>query len=53
LRSRTGANAFPETFIAIVGITALAVVIDLVWKRLRPAELRPSPQSQLTQSTQA
>jgi hypothetical protein len=33
--------------------SALAVVIDLVWKRLRPAELRPSPQSQLTQSTQA
>jgi amino acid transporter len=27
----------PETFIAIVGITVLSVVLDLVWKRLRPA----------------
>jgi hypothetical protein len=26
----------PETFTAMVGITALAVVLDLVWKRLRP-----------------
>jgi hypothetical protein len=25
----------PETFIAIVAITALAVVLDLVWKRSR------------------
>ena len=28
----------PETFIAIVAITVLAVVLDLVWKRMRPAE---------------
>jgi len=26
----------PETFIAIVGITLLSVVLDLVWKRFRP-----------------
>jgi len=25
----------PETFIAIVGITLLSVVLDLVWKRVR------------------
>ena len=28
----------PETFSAMVGITALAVVIDLIWKRMRPPE---------------
>jgi amino acid transporter len=28
----------PETFSAIVGITALAVAIDLIWKRMRPPE---------------
>ena len=28
----------PETFTAIVGITVLAVVIDFVWKRMRPSE---------------
>jgi amino acid transporter len=28
----------PETFTAIVGITALAVAIDLIWKRRRPPE---------------
>ena len=28
----------PETFSAIVAITALAVVLDLVWKRVRPSE---------------
>jgi amino acid transporter len=28
----------PETFSAIVAITALAVVLDLVWKRVRPPE---------------
>ena len=27
----------PETFAAIVGITLLAVVLDAVWKRVRPA----------------
>ena len=25
----------PETFVAIVAIAALAVVLDLVWKRMR------------------
>jgi len=25
----------PETFAAIVAITALAVVLDLIWKRVR------------------
>jgi amino acid transporter len=28
----------PETFSAIVAITALAVVLDFVWKRVRPSE---------------
>ena len=28
----------PETFAAIVAITVLAVVLDLVWKRMRPSE---------------
>lgn len=28
----------PETFSAIVAIAALAVVLDLVWKRVRPSE---------------
>jgi hypothetical protein len=28
----------PETFTAIVGITAFAVAIDLIWKRRRPPE---------------
>ncbi len=39
----------PETFIAIVAIAGLAVVLDLVWKRVRgepegPAEI-PASQS--------
>jgi hypothetical protein len=28
----------PETFTAMIGITALAGVIDLIWKRRRPPE---------------
>jgi amino acid transporter len=32
----------PETFAAIVVITVLAVVLDLVWKRMRPAEPAPA-----------
>jgi uncharacterized membrane protein YhaH (DUF805 family) len=36
----------PQTFTAIVGIAALAVVIDLVWKRVRPESPAPSGQSQ-------
>jgi hypothetical protein len=31
----TARNA-PETFVAMVVITGLAVVLDLVWKRARP-----------------
>ena len=39
----------PETFVAIVGVAALAVVLDLVWKRIRgprqePATVSDSPQ---------
>jgi hypothetical protein len=37
----------PETFAAIVVITGLAVVLDLVWKRVRPA---PETPAQLTSS---
>jgi hypothetical protein len=32
----------PETFIAIVGITLLSVVLDLVWKRMRGVPQSPS-----------
>jgi amino acid transporter len=32
----------PETFIAIVGITVLSVVLDLVWKRMRGEQPRSS-----------
>jgi amino acid transporter len=32
----------PETFIAIVGITLLSVVLDLVWKRMRGEQPRSS-----------
>jgi hypothetical protein len=35
----------PETFAAIVAITALAVVLDLVWKRVRPSEPTPAASS--------
>jgi amino acid transporter len=28
----------PETFVAILAITALAVILDVVWKRARPAD---------------
>jgi amino acid transporter len=37
----------PQTFAAIVVITGLAVVLDLVWKRVRPA---PETPAQLTSS---
>ena len=38
----------PETFVAIVCVTALAVILDLVWKRIRgprqdPDELATAP----------
>ena len=32
----------PETFIAIVGIAALSVVLDVVWKRARGPGAEPS-----------
>ena len=39
----------PETFSAIIAIAVLAVVLDFVWKRMRPSEptpeLTPSPRS--------
>jgi hypothetical protein len=38
----------PETFPAIVAIAILAVMLDLVWKRIRPeqpAEASPVPSS--------
>lgn len=43
----------PETFTAIIGITALAVVIDLVWKRVRPPSPELSGQAQPTLSKQS
>jgi amino acid transporter len=33
----------PETFVAIVVIAALAVVLDLVWKRMRPESPESAP----------
>jgi amino acid transporter len=33
----------PETFIAIVCVTALAVILDLVWKRIRGPRQEPVP----------
>jgi amino acid transporter len=38
----------PETFAGIVAVTGLAVVLDLVWKRTRPAEAMVDAPSQLT-----
>jgi amino acid transporter len=35
-------NNAPETFIAIVLVTLLAVVLDIIWKRLRPASPEPA-----------
>jgi amino acid transporter len=43
----------PETFTAIIGITALAVGIDLVWKRVRPALPAPSGESRPAPSTRS
>jgi amino acid transporter len=36
----------PETFVAIVAIALLAVVLDLVWKRMRPESDTPTSESQ-------
>ena len=33
----------PETFVAIVGVMALSVVLDLVWKRIRGPRQDPDP----------
>jgi amino acid transporter len=35
----------PETFVAIVGVAALAVVLDLVWKRIRGPQQDPTESS--------
>jgi amino acid transporter len=43
----------PETFTAIVVIAALAVLLDLVWKRVRPSAAESTPESQLTPSARA
>jgi hypothetical protein len=40
----------PETFTAMIGIAALAVVLDAVWKRMRPT---PSSQPAPSPSTPA
>jgi amino acid transporter len=40
----------PETFTAMVGIAALAVALDLIWKHIRPSEPSASVTSQLTPS---
>jgi hypothetical protein len=37
----------PETFTAIVAVTALAVVLDLVWKRVRDRSGSPSDEGSL------
>jgi O-antigen/teichoic acid export membrane protein len=42
----------PETFAAIVGIAALAVLLDIVWKRIRK-EPPPSTATPLTPSARA
>jgi amino acid transporter len=40
----------PETFIAIVAITVLAVLLDVVWKRVRQEPLPATADTQLTPS---
>jgi amino acid transporter len=40
----------PETFAAILAITALAVVLDVVWKRVRPADLSGDSRTATTTS---
>jgi heme A synthase len=37
----------PETFAAIVAVTALAVVLDFVWKRVRDRSRSPSDEGTL------
>jgi O-antigen/teichoic acid export membrane protein len=32
----------PETFVAIVGVAGLAVVLDLIWKRIRGPRQEPA-----------
>jgi hypothetical protein len=43
----------PETFIAIVAIAALAVLLDLVWKRVRGAPLPSAAELPLTPSSRS
>jgi hypothetical protein len=38
----------PETFTATVAVTALAVLLDVVWKRVRPADSVPVAETQPT-----
>jgi hypothetical protein len=38
---------------AIIGIAALAVTIDLVWKRVRPPAAQPGGESQLAAAPRA
>jgi short subunit fatty acids transporter len=40
----------PETFAAIVGIAALAVILDAVWKHFRHELPPPTAEAQLTPS---
>ena len=43
----TARNA-PETFTAMIVLGLLAVVLDLIWKRLRPSGEAPAAPTQLT-----
>jgi amino acid transporter len=43
----------PETFAAIVVIAVLAVILDLVWKHMRPAPAAPGVSAPLTPSPRA
>ena len=43
----------PEPFAAMIGIAALAVTMDVVWKRARPPAALPGGESQLAPSPRA
>ena len=43
----------PETFVAIVVIALLAVVLDLVWKRIRPLPAAPTGRAPLSSSARS
>ena len=42
----------PETFVAIIAIAVLAVILDLVWKRVRRAPDAPPADLQATPSAE-